>query len=124
VNLVDSCGWLEYLADGPNADFYAGPLTDTGNLVVPSICIAEVFRKVLLLRSEVSAFEAAALMMRGHIVELDSSIAIMSARLGSEYRIPLADSIILATSRSWNAVIWTQDTHFKIIAGVRYIDKQ
>jgi predicted nucleic acid-binding protein len=124
VNLVDSCGWLEYLADGPNADFYAGPLTDTGNLVVPSICIAEVFRKVLSLRSEVSAFEAAALMMRGHIVELDASIAIMSARLGSEYRIPLADSIILATSRSWNAIIWTQDTHFKSIAGVRYIEKQ
>lgn len=124
MNLVDSCGWLEYLADGPNADFYAGPLTDTGNLVVPSICIAEVFRKVLSLRSEVSAFEAAALMMQGHIVELDSSIAIMSARLGSEYRIPLADSIILATSRSWNAIIWTQDTHFKSIAGVRYIKKQ
>lgn len=124
MNLVDSCGWLEYLADGPNADFYAGPLTDTGNLVVPSICIAEVFRKVLSLRSEVSAFEAAALMMRGHIVELDASIAIMSARLGSEYRIPLADSIILATSRLWNAIIWTQDTNFKSIAGVRYIEKQ
>lgn len=124
MNLVDSCGWLEYLADGPNADFYAGPLTDTGNLVVPSICIAEVFRKVLSLRSEVSAFEAAALMMRGHIVELDASIAIMSARLGNEYRIPLADSIILATSRSRNAVIWTQDTHFKSIASVRYIEKQ
>jgi predicted nucleic acid-binding protein len=123
VNLVDSCGWLEYLADGPNADFYAGSLTDTGNLVVPSICIAEVFRKVLLLRGEGAAFEAAALMMRGQVVVLEASIAVLAARLGSEFKMPLADSIILATARSWNAVIWTQDSHFKDIPGVRYIEK-
>jgi predicted nucleic acid-binding protein len=92
--------------------------------VVPSICIAEVFRKVMSSRGEGAAFEAAALMMRGHVVELDASLAVMSARLGGEFGIPLADSIILATSRSWNAVIWTQDTHFKSIPGVRYIEKR
>ena len=35
MNLVDSCGWLEFLADGPNARFFAGPLTDTKDLLVP-----------------------------------------------------------------------------------------
>ena len=124
MNLVDSCGWLEYLADGPNADFYAGSLTDTGNLVVPFICIAEVFRKVLSLRGECAAFEAAALMMRGQVVVLEASIAVLAAGLGSEFKMPLADSIILATAQEFKAILWTQDSDFKNISNVKYFPKK
>lgn len=82
VNLVDSCGWLEYLADGPNADFFAGPLEKAARLLVPTICIAEVFKRLLQQKGEDAALHVAALMQQGNVVDLDSALAIEAARLG------------------------------------------
>lgn len=120
MNLVDSCGWLEYFADGPNADFYAQALEDLEKLLVPTICLLEVFKRVLQQRGEDAALQAAAVMHQGLIVSLNASLALRAARLGSELRLPLADSVILATARAYHAVIWTQDAHFKGLEGVRY----
>lgn len=47
MDLVDSCGWLEYFADGSNADFFAKPLDDIDSVIVSSICILEVFKRVI-----------------------------------------------------------------------------
>ncbi|RJR19615.1 MAG: type II toxin-antitoxin system VapC family toxin [Nitrospiraceae bacterium] len=124
MNLVDSCGWLEYLSDGPNAGFFAGPLEDQDNLLVPAICITEVFKRVLQQRGEDAALHAAALMQQGHIVDLNSSIAIEAARLGHKHNVPLADSIILATAYLHKAVIWTQDADFKGLSDVKYKEKR
>lgn len=121
MNLVDSCGWLEYLADGKNASFYAAPLQNTKKLIVPSICIHEVFKKTLREKGEDAALQVAALMHQGRIVTLDANVAIQSAKLSYEYKIPLADSVILAVAENYKAVIWTQDIHFKDIKGVKYI---
>ena len=120
LNLVDSCGWLEYFSDGPNASFYAPPIELVDRLVVPTICILEVFRKVLRQRGEHSALQAVAAMEQGRIVNLDTSISLSAARLGVEIGLPLADSVILATARAHKALIWTQDADFKKIDGVRY----
>ncbi len=124
MNLVDSCGWLEYFADGPNADFFTPPLGDAENLIVPSICILEVFKRVLQQKGEDYALQAVALMQQGQIIDLNISIALSAARLGYEYRLPLADSVILATAHSYNAIIWTQDADFENIEGVKYVAKQ
>lgn len=121
MNLVDSCGWLEYYADGPNADFYAPAIEDIENLIVPVICIYEVFRKILQQRGEAPALQAAALMHQGLVVDLSSPLALSAAKIGIELKMPLADSIILASARAHNAVVWTQDAHFKDIKDVRYI---
>mgnify|MGYP001402937797 FL=1 len=120
LNLVDSCGWLEYFADGPNASFYAPPIEMVDRLVVPTICILEVFRKVLRQRGENSALQAVAAMEQGRLVSLDVSISLSAARLGAEMGLPLADSVILATAQAHKALIWTQDADFKKIDGVRY----
>jgi predicted nucleic acid-binding protein len=122
MNLVDSCGWIEYLTDGKNADFFAFPLQDIENLIVPSVCIYEVFRKVLRERGKESALQVLALMQQGSIIELDFDLAIQSAELGLEFGLPFADSVIFASARAYNAVIWTQDKHFENIANVRYIE--
>lgn len=124
MNLVDSCGWLEYLADGPNAGFFAGPLENREKLLVPTICITEVFKRILQQRSEDAALHAAALMQQGHVVDLDSPLAIEAARLGHKYNVPLADGIILATAYSHKAVIWTQDADFKGLRDVKYRGKR
>jgi len=123
MNLVDSCGWLEYFADGPQADFYAAALEDTESLLVPTVCLLEVFKRVLQQRREDAALQAAAAMHQGVIVPLDASLALMAARISSDLQLPLADSIILATARTYHAVIWTQDAHFKGFEGVRYTEK-
>ncbi len=123
MNLVDSCGWLEYYADGPNADFYAPGIEDTENLIVPVICIYEVFRKILQQRGEALALQAVALMHQGFVADLSSPLALAAAKIGAELKLPLADSIILATARAHNATVWTQDAHFKDIEGTRYVKK-
>ncbi len=124
MNLVDSCGWLEYFADAHNADYFAEPIEDVENLLVPSLCILEVFKVVLRQRDENSALQVVTLMRRGMVVDLNTPIALSAAKLGLKHQIPLADSIILATAKANSAVIWTQDIDFKGIDGVKYIAKR
>lgn len=123
MNLVDSSGWLEYLADGPNAEFFAPPIEDTGSLIVPTISVLEVFKRVLQQRSENEALRAAALMRQGRVVDLDADLALSAAKLGREHGLPLADSVILATARKFGATVWTQDSDFETLEDVRYIAK-
>ena len=121
MNLVDSCAWLEYFADGPNADFFASPIEDTKSLIVPAICIFEVFKRVYQQRGENAALQAVALMHQGKIMALDDICALLAAKCSIDYNIPMADSIILAIAQSKKATIWTQDIDFKNIDGVKYI---
>lgn len=120
MNVVDSSGWLEYFADGPNAGFFARPIEDAERLVVPTISILEVFKRILQQRTESYALEAAALMQQGVVADLNSSLALSAARLSVDLRLPLADSVILATARAYHAELWTQDADFKAIKGVKY----
>jgi toxin FitB len=123
MNLVDSCGWLEYFADTSYADFYAPAIEDTSNLLVPTICILEVCKRVMQQRGEDAALQAVAIMYQGQVVSLSESIALRAAKVGTELKIPLADSVILATAQTYGAVIWTHDAHFKDVEDVQYIEK-
>jgi predicted nucleic acid-binding protein len=124
MNLVDSSGWLEYFADAPNANYFAKPIEDIQDLVVPSLCVFEVFKNILRQREENSALQAVALMEQGLIINLDTPIALSAARLGLEFKLPLADSVILATARTNDAIIWTQDADFRRIPGVNFVPKK
>ena len=124
MNVVDSSGWLEYLADGPNADFFAKPITATTDLVVPTLSLYEVFKRVLQQRGEPEAFQAVAVMQQGHVVELSGPLALTAARLAVSLKMPMADSIMLATARAWEAMLWTQDSDFEGVPGVRYVTKK
>jgi predicted nucleic acid-binding protein len=122
-NIVDSSGWLEYFADGIHADRFAPVILDTENLLVPTVSLYEVFKKVILQRDEGQALRAIAVMQQAQIVELTSSIALTAAKISVEYRIPMADSIMLATARLCHAILWTQDSNFEKIEGVKYLGK-
>jgi len=123
MNVVDSSCWLEYFADSPIAARFAKPIEDAAGLLVPSITLAEVFKRVLQQRGEDAALKAVAHMQQGEVIDLDSAIALHAAKLGAELKLPLADSIILATARAHKAVLWTQDEHFKGLDGVKYFSK-
>ena len=124
MNVVDSSAWLEYLSDGPGAEYFAAPLEDTGNLIVPTICIYEVFKAVLKQRGEDAALETVALMKQGTTINLTDDLALQAAKISLEYKIPMADSIILATARAHEAVLWTQDQDFKDLKDVNYFPKK
>jgi predicted nucleic acid-binding protein len=120
MNIIDSSGWLEYFSDGPNAKHYLPPLNDTSSLIVPVITIYEVFKVVLRESSENKALQAVAAMQKGKTIDLNASLAMDASKLSLQFNLPMADSIILATARAHNCVIWTQDSDFQDIEGVNY----
>jgi predicted nucleic acid-binding protein len=119
VNVVDSSAWLEYFADTDRADLFAEAIEDADNLIVPSICLYEVYKKVLREKGEDAATQIFSLISLGRVVDLDSSLALEAAR----HPLPLADSIIYSTALRFGATLWTQDSHFEDISGVRYFPK-
>jgi len=123
MNLVDSSGWLEYLAEGRNAKFFAPAVEDTENLIVSTINVYEVFKRVLQQRGEDAALQAAALMQQAGIVDVTSPIAMDAAKLSAELRLPMADSLILATARACGATLWTRDADLAGLLGVRFTKK-
>ena len=124
MNIVDSSGWLEYFAEGKNAAFFAPAIEDTEHLIVPTICLYEVFKRLIVQRGENVALVHISDMHQGQIAELTSPIALQAAKLSTDLKIAMADSIILATARAYDATLWTQDADFEGIEGVEYIEKK
>ena len=120
MNIVDSSAWLSYLAGDDNAEVFAGPIENTKELLVPSITLTEVFKCITRQREEGAALRVIAHMEQGRVISLDSALAIDAAVYGARHQLPLADSIIYATARKYNAELWTQDMDFEGLAGVSY----
>ena len=123
MNVVDSSGWLEYFAEGKNADFFAPAIEDPEHLLVPVICIYEVFKRLIQQRGLSAAQTNIGDMHSGRIVDLNESLALSAAQISVDLKLPMADSLILATARLNHATLWTQDEHFKDVEGVRYVEK-
>jgi predicted nucleic acid-binding protein len=124
VNIVDSSGWIEYFIESSNAHFFAPLIEDTKTLIVPSISLYEVFKKLLIETNENTAFQAISQMQIGKVIVLDEPLAVNAARIGFDLKLALADSVILATARLFNATLYTQDEHFKNIPNVKFISKK
>ena len=120
MNVVDSSAWLEYFADGPNAGEFAEVIADVEELVVPSVTLFEVFKRIRVQRDLASALYAVAQMRRGRVVDLDADLAVAAAELSAETGLPMADSIILATARAEEATLWTQGGDFEGMEAVEY----
>jgi len=123
MNVVDSTGWLAFFFDEPNASHFEPVVADLDHLVVPVICLYEVFKKVLSVADEARALRAVAHMRLGRVVPVDEALALAAAGISRRDRLPMADSLILATARSTGATLWTEDAHFESLPGVRYFAK-
>ena len=121
MNVVDSSGWLEFFADGPNAGFFAPAIQRVSELIVPTVSLYEVFKRVLQQRDESQALQAVALMEQGAVVDLNATLALAAAKLSADLKLPMADSIMLATARAFDATLWSQDADFEGMDGVRYV---
>ena len=123
MNIVDSSGWLEYFSGGPNSRHFSFPLQDPASLIVPVITIYEVFKVALRESDENRALQAVAAMQKGTIVDLTASIAMNASKLSLQYSLPMADSIILSTAQAYECLIWTQDSDFENLPGVKFFPK-
>jgi predicted nucleic acid-binding protein len=121
--VVDSSAWLAYFADEPSATEFAPAIEEMRLLVVPAVCLLEVFQVVARQRGDGDALQAVALMQQGRVVELDATLALSAARVGLDHRLPLADSIVYATARAVGGTVWTQDSDFEGLPDVRYVPK-
>ena len=124
MNVVDSSAWLEYFGDGPNAAVFAEAIESPGELAVPTLTLFEVFKRTHQLTDETTALEAIAVMLQGRVVGLSATLAIDAARLSLNTGLAMADAIILATARAEDAVLWTQDSHFKGLDNVEFHETQ
>jgi toxin FitB len=122
MTVVDSCGWIEYFTDGPLADRYSHYLKKSVDLVVPTVTLFEVYKKIKREVSEASALLAVARMKQGKTTPLTESVALRAADLGLLHNLPMADSIVYATARLSEAALVTNDAHFKGLAGVTFIE--
>lgn len=120
MNVIDSSAWLEYLAAGPNEVYFSAAIENTAELIVPTLILYEVFKRIVQQRSENEALQVIAVMQQGKVVDLDSRTALSAARISIDHQLPMADSVILATARLNNALLWTQDSHFEGIPNVKY----
>lgn len=123
LNVVDSSAWLAYFADERGAASFAPAIENTESLIVPTICLAEVFKVVARQRGEGDALQAIAVMQQGRVVDLDGELALAAAVVGAAHKLPLADSIVFATARQLDALVWTQDKDFDGLPGARYFRK-
>jgi predicted nucleic acid-binding protein len=123
MNVVDSSAWLAYFAGEKNAGFFSHAIEDTELLIVPIICLYEVFKIVMREKGEDEALQVISAMQRGTVVDLDSNLALEAACLGNENKLAFADSVIYAVATRHDAVIWTQVEHFAGRKNVRYKPK-
>ena len=120
MNVVDTSGWIEFLFEGSNAGVFAPLVENIDDLLVPVICMYEVFKKVNAVADEPKALQAIGLMKQGRVIEVTEAISLRAALISLKHRLPMADSLILSTAWSEQATLWTQDKHFAGLPGVEY----
>ena len=120
MNLVDTSGWIEYFFGGRNAGYFSPPIEAINDLIVPVICLYEVFKKINVVGNQAQAVAAVAQMKQGRVIDLTEDIALSAALTSLRRKLPMADSLIFATAQAHGAVLWTQDDHFEGLPGVNY----
>ena len=121
--LVDSCGWLEYVTGGANADFFEKALLDTGNLIVPALCLYEVGKRMLVTQGEAAALEVLEMMKKSRVVQLKSDDYFEAAKASATHKLAMADALIWQTAQSFGATLFTQDSGLKSMSGVKFQSK-
>lgn len=123
MKLLDSSVWIELLGSGPLAKSCQAELDSAKRILVPTVVLFEVYRKIASTVSEDQALSAIAWMRQKEVVDLDSEIALTAADLSLEHRLPMADSFVLAHAREAHAVLVTLDNDFHGIEGVKILRK-
>lgn len=124
THVVDTCGWIEWLVDGKLAENFASGLSDTGNLIVPTLVQFELYKWTMRERDEAAALGVIGLTEACQVQVLDTRIALLAAELATQHKLAMADAIIYATARAAGGILYTSDAHFSGLPDVCYWAKQ
>ena len=124
INVIDSTLWLEYFNGTLEEDSVISIIENPSKQFVPSICVYEVYKKMLVDKDEESAKSSTSFMKRSAVISLNPRIAEFAAKLGKQHKLPMADSIIYATTKIYKAELYTQDKHFENLENVHYFQKK
>jgi predicted nucleic acid-binding protein len=118
--VVDSSGWVEFLGNGPKADAFAKYLENPETLLLPTVVVYEVYKKMLREQSRTLAekFLSIAFSFQEREIGLDVSLAAFAASTSLRSNLPMADAIIYATAQAHQAQLITSDAHFTGLPGV------
>lgn len=123
MNIVDSCGWLEYIANGQNADFFQGALTDEAQLLLPPLVVFEVIRRLRALKMDHAVEPTVSVMSRLQRADLDVAQLAQATHAAHSYGLAMADAIIWQTAQTHQATLYTQDADLQGLPGVAYQSK-
>jgi toxin FitB len=124
MNLVDTSGWIEYFFDGLNASFFSAPIEAVEELIVPTVCLYETFKKINLVADASRALRAVAQMQQARVVDLTADVALRASLISIQHKLPMADSLVYATAAAAGATVWTQDEHFRGLPRVNFREGQ
>jgi predicted nucleic acid-binding protein len=118
--VVDSSGWVEFLGGGPKADAFGKYLENPEFVLLPSVVVYEVYKKMLREQSPTLAerFLSHAFGFQEREIPLDTSLAASAAKVSLAANLPMADAIIYATAQAHQAELITSDAHFSGLPGV------
>ena len=118
--VVDSCGWLEYIANGSNASFFESALQNEAQLLVPQIVVFEVCKRLLILQQDHAVDSVLQVMERCKVADLNTRQMLLAAQAAQKYKLTMADAIIWQTAQVHKAALYTQDADLKALPGVQY----
>lgn len=118
--VVDSSGWVEYLGNGPKANAFAKYLESPETLLLPTVVVYEVYKKMYREQSMMLAekFLSTAFNFQDREIILDVSLAASAAKTSLRSNLPMADAIIYAAAQAHQAQLITSDAHFAGLPGV------
>jgi len=103
MNIIDSSLWLEYFSGTLRDNSIVDIIEKPSSQYIPSICIYEVHKRMLIDKGETIALSSTSFMQNATVISITPEIAILAAKLSKEHKLPMADSIIYATAKIYNA---------------------
>jgi toxin FitB len=118
MNVVDSCGWLEYFGNGTNADFFAPAIENTQQLIVPHLVVYEVCKRLRQLYGDAGEAKGVSFLEKGHIDGGNLAVMRQAAMASQLHKLAMADAVIWQTAQTHKARLYTQDIDLKGLPGV------
>lgn len=119
--LVDSSGWIEYLAARPGAALFAPYLEGRQTLLASALQVYEIYKVVRRDVSEERAIEAVSALGASTVVPVEETLALEAADLALQHGLAMADAVIYATARRYRARLVTADSDFEGLPGAEVL---
>jgi predicted nucleic acid-binding protein len=123
MRLVDSCGWLHIFKGAELADTYRNILEDgKSDILVPTIVLYEVAKVLERDMGEAVTMECVLRMQQEKLIDLTDTLALKASSTSLAHGLAMADAIVYATARQYEATLYTSDADLKGLPGVQFID--